>query len=264
LSLAGVEPPRAPPPPHDARSQVDTRRMLVRGRWKLIHDLRRDYDELYDLEADPRERQNLFGQQRQIAAPIHVALDGWFNLSSPAELSATLADVRSPPAERAAAAHELGELEAGAEALAAALDDPDANLRAEAALALGAAGDARATPSLLALLELPEWRHRAAVRLGRLRDARAVPALIETLRDVELRRHAAHYLGWLGGDEAVAPLMAAADDLRVRTDAYLALGRIATRTQRQAITAFLRARLAAERYEDARQHLARALSLAAP
>jgi hypothetical protein len=263
LSLAGVDPPRPLPRPHDAHSQVDSRRMLVRGSWKLIHDLRRDYDELYDLEGDPGERKNLFDQRRDIAAPLHVALDAWFNLSSPAELAEILARGRTP-AERAAAARELGQMEAGGEVLTAALRDADAEVHAEAALALGALGNAAAVPSLLELLERPEYRHRAGIQLGRLRDRRAVPALIETLRDVELERHAAHYLGWLGGDESVAPLMAAAGDLRVRSDAYLALGRIATRTQTASILAFLRARLPGEPYEDARANLTRALRLAAP
>jgi len=113
-------------------------------------------------------------------------------------------------------------------------------------------------------LKVVEYNHRAAVGLGRLRDARAVPGLIEALRDSELRRHAAHYLGWLGGEESVAPLMAAADDVRVRTDAYLALGRVATRAHQSQIVAFLRARLADEPYEDARRSLAQAIRLASP
>jgi hypothetical protein len=263
-SLAGVGPARPLPSGHDAHSQVDTRRMLVRGRWKLIHDLRRDYDELYDLEADPRERKNLFEQERASAAPLHAALDSWFNLSSPQSLEKLLADRNRPPLDRVAAARELGALEAvsAADTLARSLDDPE--VRSEAALSLGAIGDARATPALLSLLEVPEYSHRAAIALGRLRDARAIPGLIEALHDVELRRPAAHYLGWLGGEESVAPLMAASDDLRVRTDAYLALGRVAQRARRETIVAFLRARLSEERYADARANLSQALRLAAP
>jgi HEAT repeat protein len=191
-------------------------------------------------------------------APLHVALDSWFNLSSPATLTTALA--HGTPAERAAAARELGERETGADALAAAVADPDAVVRAEAALALGAIGDARARPALVELLQVVEYNHRAA--LGRLRDPRAVPGLIAALRDLTLGRHAAHYLGWLGGDEAVAPLMAAAGDVRVRTDAYLALGRVATRTHKDEILAFLRARLDEERYQDARRSLEEALRLA--
>jgi hypothetical protein len=258
LSLAAVEPARPLPSGHDAHAQVGTRRMLVRGRWKLIHDLRRDYDELYDLDADPRERHNL--DDREVMAPLHVALDSWFNLSSPATLTTALA--HGTPAERAAAARELGERETGADALAAAVADPDAVVRAEAALALGAIGDARARPALVELLQVVEYNHRAAVGLGRLRDPRAVPGLIAALRDLTLGRHAAHYLGFLGGDEAVAPLMAAAGDVRVRTDAYRALGRVATRTHKDEILAFLRARLDEERYQDARRSLEEALRLA--
>jgi Sulfatase/HEAT repeats/PBS lyase HEAT-like repeat len=260
LSLAAVEPARPLPSGHDAHAQVGTRRMLVRGRWKLIHDLRRDYDELYDLQADPRERHNL--SDREIIAPLHAALDGWFGLSSPAALAEALA--HGSAAARVAAARGLGERETGADALAAALDDDDAAVRAEAALALGAIGDARARPALVELLKVVEYNHRAAVSLGRLRDARAVPGLIEALRDATLGRHAAHYLGWLGGDEAVAPLMAASNDVRVRTDAYLALGRVAARTRKGEIVAFLRARLADEPYDDARRDLAEAIRLASP
>src|SRR5262249_49479299 len=117
---------------------------------------------------------------------------------------------------------------------------------------------------LLSLLNVPEYSHRAAIALGRLRDARAIPGLIEALRDVELRRQAAHYLGWLGGDESIAPLMAASDDLRVRSEAYLALGRVARRTRKETIVAFLRARLSEERYQDARANLSQAILLASP
>src|SRR5262249_29552298 len=37
-------------------AEVDTRRMVADERWKLIHDVRRDTWELYDLDADPGEQ----------------------------------------------------------------------------------------------------------------------------------------------------------------------------------------------------------------
>ncbi len=265
LALAGDGQP--PEWEHDAHAQLGTRRMLVRGRWKLIHDARRDLDELYDLSEDPREQRNRFDERADVAAPLHAALDTWFNLSPPESLERTLADRTAPPLERAAAARQLGEMEAfsARATLHHALDDPDAVVRAETALALGELSDHFAATALFSLLDSPEWRHRAAVMLGRLREPRAVPALIESLSDLSptLRRHAAHYLGWLGGHESIAPLSAASSDVRLRAEAYLALGRIAARIHEPAIGEFLDARSREERYEDARASLAEAQKLAA-
>ena len=265
LALAGLAPPQTSWG-HDAHSQVGTLRMLVRGDWKLIHDRPRDVDALYDLSADPGERHNLYDQRRQVAAPLHAALDQWFGLATIDSLERTLANPAAPTVERAAAARQLGEDQAfsARPSLRVALDDPDLSVRGEAALALGEMTDRAATGALLSLLALPEWRHRASLKLGRLRDARALPELVATLDDISpaLRREAANYLGWLGDATTVPSLVAAAGDVRVRGEAFVALGRIASRIHDPAIVRFLSTRLAEEPHEDARASLHAALSLA--
>ena len=52
----------------DVHAAVDSHRMLVRGSWKLIHDSRRDVDELYDLSSDPGEQHNLADARAEVAA----------------------------------------------------------------------------------------------------------------------------------------------------------------------------------------------------
>ncbi|HUS65863.1 MAG TPA: sulfatase-like hydrolase/transferase [Kofleriaceae bacterium] len=262
-----------------AGAQVQTRRMLVSGGWKLIHDEHYDLNELYDLATDPAEQHNRFDARPDVAQPLLASLRQRFGLAAPQALLRTLADGGGTSAVRAAAARTLGELGACAEAggcraasptiagLWAAARDGEATVAAEAAIALGELGDPRAGTQLVALLDRPTTRRRAALALGRLRDARAVPALAEATADIQLplRRHALHYLGLLGGAEAAPIVMARArDDLAVRTDAYLALGRIAARTGDPAAAAFLADRLADEPYEDARANLAWAVGLSGP
>lgn len=72
---------------------------------------------------------------------------------------------------------------------AAALDDPDAAVRALAAEALGASGDASALLSLVGKLGDSSTDVRVAVAraLGELRQAESVPTLIGALDDPELR-----------------------------------------------------------------------------
>jgi HEAT repeat protein len=265
VALDGADPLGAAPR-GDAHAQLGTRRMLVRGRWKLIHELRRDLDELYDLDADPREQRNRADAEPAVRAALQAALAQWFNLSPPGALERTLTDGAQPALRRAAAAHELGRLEsyAAGPALRAALDDDDAAVVAEAALALGELSDPSATPALTSLLTRAPYRNRAAVMLGRLRQPVAAAPLVEALDDAngELRRLAAHYLGFVGAAAAVEPLIDAASDPRLRGDAYVALGRIAGRIGSRRAARYLAERLAREPYDDARAELGRALWLA--
>jgi hypothetical protein len=262
--LVGEEPPFA----RDVHAQVHSKRLLVRGPLKLIHDLRGNVNELYDLDADPKEERNRFDGRPELSGPLLARLEQWFNLSSPAALAHTLTDRAAPTPARIAAAQGLGQLIATQEtpSVRSVLEDPDPRVRAEAALALAELGDRAVAPRLAALLDELPYRRRAALALGRLRDARSVPALLEATRDINptVRRHAHHYLGFLAGQEAVAPIIdGARKDLKARADAYLALGRIAARTGSPAARAFLVERLPVEEYEDARSHLAWALGLAA-
>lgn len=119
------------------------------------------------------------------------------------------------------------------------LNGEDADLRMQAALALGEQRDARAVPALIEALEDEDVnvRYHAVEALGKLRaaeaaaaladvaesrdfflafpaldalkqigDARAVPRVVPLLEDELLREAAAELLGEVGDEEAVAPL----------------------------------------------------------
>ena len=258
----------------DVHAAVDTHRMLLRGGFKLIRDTRRDIDELYDLDADPREQHNLADTRHDLAATLGAALDAWLRQPSVAALAAAVVDRTRPAAARADAAQKLGAREAygGGAALRAALDDDDAAVRAEAALALGQLTDRHARAPLQALLADARFADRAAVMLGRLRDPAAAARLCAMCRrppadgdraEAALRRDAAHYLGFVGDAAAVDALFTAAADPRVRGSAYVAVGRIAARLHDDAAAARLRARLAVEDRADARADLLAALALCA-
>ncbi len=140
----------------DVFAAVDTQRMIRRGSWKLVRDLRRDVDELYDLDADPAELRNLAAARADVAVPLAARLEAWLGAPGVAALAATVVDRAQSAPARAAAARELGAREAyaGGDALRAALADPDdapADVRAEAALALAQLTDGRARVPLRAL-----------------------------------------------------------------------------------------------------------------
>lgn len=249
---------------------VHTRRMVLAGGWKLIRELRRSVDELYDVDTDSAEHRNVLDAHQEVAATLQVALEHWLNQSSVAELASRLDDAGRRSDDRAAAARELGAREAydGTPALRRALDDGDVVVRAEAALALAQLTDRRAAPTLRALVDEPRLADRAAVMLGRLRDPTAAPQLAAICRraatrdavEAALRRDAAHYLGFVGGRDAVDALFVAAADPRLRGAAYRSIARIAARTDDADAARRLRRRLAVEDRADARAELLAALA----
>jgi arylsulfatase A-like enzyme len=172
------------PPLHDLHAAIHTQRMLLRGGWKLIHEERRDVDELYDLDGDAGEQRNLVDARDDVAATLHAALDRWLGQPTTAALVALVGDRARPAAARAAAARELGAREAhGAHAsLIFALADDDASVRAEAALALAQLTDKAAIAPLRVLLDDARFAPRAAIALGRLRDPSAAAALAKLCR----------------------------------------------------------------------------------
>jgi arylsulfatase A-like enzyme len=58
-SLRPSDPGVADPAAFSATERDGEYRAIVAGRYKLIHDLVRNGEALYDLEADPQERENL-------------------------------------------------------------------------------------------------------------------------------------------------------------------------------------------------------------
>lgn len=93
------------------------------------------------------------------------------------------------------------------------LKDPQPDLRARAAYALGMIGDPTAAPALSAGLKDPEWavRAMAAKALGRLRETESIPALAATLSDPQwwVRANAAEALKGKGaaGQDALLRLL---------------------------------------------------------
>ena len=200
-ALVGAAEPMRP-----VYSEIESKRMVVEGGWKLIHDVRRDTWELYSLVEDPRELVNRYDKEPARARQLAAELDEWIDgiaaerahPEAPAivrarlgdrgavpELARLLLDPRRPEAERAQAARLAGALEgyAAKSSLRVALADERLSVRAESALALGELTDRRATPTLVKLLDEKLYRRRAAVMLGRLRDVRAEGALLEIVSD---------------------------------------------------------------------------------
>ncbi len=116
------------------------------------------------------------------------------------------------------------------EAFIGALKDEDANVRAQAASALGSSRDKRAVDPLIAVLndQSPHVRMQAASSLGDIKDSRAVAPLIAALKDEDanVRMQAASSLGDIRDKSAVEGLMAALKDenANVRMQAASALG----------------------------------------
>jgi hypothetical protein len=124
---------------------------------------------------------------------------------------------------RAEAASALGELydEHGVEPLMEALKDEDARVRMKAAYALGVLQDERAVEPLMEALKDEDAKVRVTVvwHLARLggdfrRDEEIAGPLIEMLRDVDadVRSQAAYVLGGVRDERAVEPLIEALKD----------------------------------------------------
>ena len=90
------------------------------------------------------------------------------------------------------------------------LDDPDAEVREEAALALGRARAEEAVDALIERLRDPESTIRivAAKALGQIGNPRALPYLIEGLESPsdEVQQACAQAIGKIGGEESLAQL----------------------------------------------------------
>ena len=121
---------------------------------------------------------------------------------------------RPEASDRVARALRTTEAASGAIALSDIvhrLDDPDAEVREEAAKALGRIGSADAVDALLRHLTDPfsAIRPAAARALGRIGDPRAVEPLVASLADrsEELQEACCQALGRMGAREALGPLL---------------------------------------------------------
>lgn len=127
-----------------------------------------------------------------------------------------------------------------------ALDDPDLEVRQNAALTLANIGGPEAAPALRILVEAlrngdAELKAQAAAAIGNLGDAAAsaVDPLIKALAspDKDLRKHAALALGGIGekAEPAIGPLVKLlsnlAEDFEARVEAAVALAKIGPRKE---------------------------------
>ncbi|MEW5981848.1 MAG: M56 family metallopeptidase [Acidobacteriota bacterium] len=147
------------------------------------------------------------------------------------------------------------------DALVAALDDVDGDVRHQALVTLARIGDRRTTAALMKALDdtSSDVREQAAMALGRLRDPGAVDALIKALADPSpgVREHAAFALGQMRDVRAVEPLLAVVSDqnAEVREQAVFALSQL---RDRRATPVLIKALGDAD--EDVREQSAFALS----
>jgi arylsulfatase A-like enzyme/HEAT repeat protein len=245
-----------------AFSSVTHKKMVVRWPYKLIADFRFNLFQIFDLENDPRERENLAGRETALLDELKGEVYAWLDaLGRPVEtasrdpfqwaidtgrlddrralavLEALIASPSAPSERRIEAAALLGQLNSrnSRAAVFSAIDDPDANVRAAAVIALGRLYDDRARERLVPLLshDDPVVRARAAVSLGRLRDVRAVDALLEALEtapDRYEREEAIRWLGRLRDPRATEPLIDLLDDERIRNITVNALGDLGDRS----------------------------------
>ncbi|TVR73226.1 MAG: hypothetical protein EA427_02390 [Spirochaetaceae bacterium] len=113
---------------------------------------------------------------------------------------------------RALRSIDSGSGEIAVDEVVARMHDPDPEVRAEAARALGRIRASEATEALiLALRDLTSSvRPEAAIALGRIGDRRALPYLLDALNDPseELQDGAAWALGEIGDDTATEQLLA--------------------------------------------------------
>ncbi|HJZ77531.1 MAG TPA: HEAT repeat domain-containing protein [Vicinamibacterales bacterium] len=102
---------------------------------------------------------------------------------------------------------------AAIDALIAALDDPDVNVRFHAIEALGKLGSPSAVDRLASITESNDFflAFPALDSLARIRDAAVAPRVVPLLRDALVGDHAAEVLGEIGDEDAVVPLVAALD-----------------------------------------------------
>ena len=236
--------------------EVDTKRMVVWGRFKLIVDTWRRTVELYDLKQDPQERRNLVGRRRDEVKKLKQALNdhmaglGGRNEGLPKALALArlggeqareglcrlAKNGKADVSHRLEAIKRLAKTKGGCApaALEVVMLSEVPSLAQEAAIALGELRRPEAGPALrllMASVQDPDVRHRAAIAAGRLKLKSAAPFLVEALLSPNetIRYRASHYLGQVGGGEHLAALMRAADDAKAAHLVAVSLGQVGYR-----------------------------------
>lgn len=239
LRLAGIEPPTSmrgddvrplmighPVDLGPAFSVVSSKKMAMQWPYKLIADLRFNLFELYDLEHDPSERNNLVATKPAIAEQYKSDLFAWLDsIGTRANEGTKEGTKRQSPAELALHRGRMGDRRAVTE-LVALLQNQSTSLdnRREAARIIGRLADPDVGDALAALIHDPDplIAAEAAIALGRIPskatqpgpqgtiyDARSKPQLLELVHseDPDLRSRAAVSLGRLRDARAVPALI---------------------------------------------------------
>ncbi|MEZ4404961.1 MAG: HEAT repeat domain-containing protein [Polyangiales bacterium] len=233
---------------------VNTRRMVTRGRFKLVVDLALGVEELYDLAADPRERRNRAGDGMAQRPSLRADLAAWMeslaaraggagplsrgrmgDRSAAPALAALALDARARGRDRVEALTLLADLGAteAAPALRPLLRDGDRAVADAAAVALGLAGDRSGVERLRRRAAGDPFtaRWRAARALAAVGDPAGLDALCEGLhRDEPVALESLKSLTALGDPRAIEALLAVYADVHLRYRVVLALG--ATRDPR--------------------------------
>lgn len=279
--------------PPFAFAAVEDKHMVTDGHLKAICAAHEQHCQLFDLDQDPRELRNLAGDRPADVQRLRAALDAFLasipaveavavddGVAFPAALARArlgapgagpdviplLADAR--PRVRLAAARTLGELAVAASAMALdrlRANDPDEEVRAEAAVASLLLGTEAALPDVLILLsseakgEGLSLARRAALALSLSHRVEALPVLSELAHDERAdeldRLRAVKGLAGLKDKAAATALIDLLSHVRLRVSVAEALGEIGGKPAANAIAKLLKD----ERYQPARRAEARAL-----
>jgi arylsulfatase A-like enzyme len=209
-----------PPAPDDRLppvfAEVEDKRMVVKGKEKLICDLAKDYCAYHDLGTDPREEHNLAETRPERVAALHQLLDTWLDEQARFE-SKRLVGADTPVLSQAIERGRMGDADAAAELATLLQSRAPVELRREAARLLVEALPARpdTRPMVVAAMnaadddEVRDWAAVAAVRLGeaagRLRLL-AIVARPNSEANAALRRYAALSLAQAGDGAGVMVL----------------------------------------------------------
>jgi arylsulfatase A-like enzyme len=254
--LGGEDPARLPP----VFSEMERKKLVVHGGHKLLCDTARDFCELYDLQHDPGEKENLIGRRGELTAELRHKLQEWMASHAPRRTEEDGAEVRTlldrgrqkdPGAIPGLIKLADGQVETRREAvrlltlmraapalrsLVRATQDADPGVRLQAIIGAALLGDAPAlvqTAAVLQRSDLPPVMRRDALlaqaRAGQRHATLPLAAVLDESQDVYERIEIIEALGRLGDEGAAPALLRQLTTLRTRLYAIEALGQVRAR-----------------------------------
>jgi arylsulfatase A-like enzyme len=202
-------------------AEVEDKRMVVKGKEKLICDLSKDYCAYYDMGTDPREEHNLAEARPDRVAALRQLLDTWLDEQARFE-SKRLSGADTPALSQAIERGRMGDAEAAPELATLLQSRASVELRREAARLLVESLPARpdTRPMVVAAMnagddgEVRDWAAVAAARLGETAGRARLLAIVArpgSEANAELRRYAALWLAEVGDSAGVMILGEALD-----------------------------------------------------